>query len=150
MRDATALEPRVEIRVPEMVETIVAGWRRGGYFSIYFGSDPVYHFDGEGRLRRAFLQGDLYRTQGTTLARLKRVREDGGTQLVRHDLASHELSAFLRQMTDLLLGLGVALERQKFRILECIPKDADVLRDLLRSLAGISQSDPPLSARIKT
>jgi hypothetical protein len=98
MREATALVRRVELDVPGEPEPVVCGFHADGRLSVYFGSDPVYHFDPEGRLRRAFVDGHLFRTQGTTLACLTRVRTHAVTELRRRDLNPEELAAFFREM----------------------------------------------------
>src|SRR5260370_39735250 len=110
MAEATALSERVELEVPGEGEHIVAGCRDDGRWSIYFGSDPVYHFDGNGGLRRAFVAGDLYRSQARTLARLTRTRTDGEVHLVRHDLDVVELERLLSEMGERLDRLRAALE----------------------------------------
>ncbi|MDA1017654.1 MAG: hypothetical protein O3A00_24745 [Planctomycetota bacterium] len=94
MREATALVERIEFRISDEAQPIVAGFRRDGRFSIYFDADLVYHFDEQHRLRRAFVDGDLYRTQGTTLARLRRERTQSQTVLRSHDLSADELADF--------------------------------------------------------
>ena len=86
MGEATALVRRAEWKPLSGVEAVVTGFRRDGSMSLYFGADPVYHFDETGRLKRAFLAGRLYRTQGTTLAELTRRREKTETHLIRRDL----------------------------------------------------------------
>src|SRR4029077_15594660 len=92
MGEAKALRERVEYSIDGQPEAIVAGFRPTGQWSLYFGSDPVYHFAADGALRRAFCGDELYRTQGTTLARLSRVRTAEEVQLVRHDLSPVELA----------------------------------------------------------
>ena len=71
--EAVALRRRIELALPGCDNPVVAGYRSTGALSLYFGADPVYQFDERGRLRRAFVGGHLYRTQGTTLAELTRV-----------------------------------------------------------------------------
>src|SRR5436190_17503305 len=110
MAEATALRERIEYSVPGLSEPVVAGFRESGQWSIYFGSDPVYHFAADGALRRAFLEGDLFRSQGTTLARLTRVRTGDEVQLVRHDLAAAELEQFADRMKERLASLKGAIE----------------------------------------
>ena len=105
MAEATALRRRVELQVPSETEHTIAGFRDDGRFSLYFGPDPVYHFDGEGGLRRAYLDGKLYRTQGTTLARLTRNRTEQATLLRRNDLSELELQEFLHAMRCRLQNL---------------------------------------------
>ncbi len=89
MAEATALRERIEYSVAGQAEPVVAGFRTSGQWSLYFGSDPVYHFSANGALRRAFLGNDLYRSQGQTLARLTRFHELRlKCNLFRHDLTS--------------------------------------------------------------
>ena len=70
MREAVALVRRVECETGNENDSVISGFRKCGSLSLYFGPDPVYHFDDSARLRRAFGEGFLYRTQGTTLARI--------------------------------------------------------------------------------
>ncbi|MEZ6044739.1 MAG: hypothetical protein R3C11_03990 [Planctomycetaceae bacterium] len=56
---------------------------------LYLGPDPVYHFDAAGRLKRAYVEGLLYRTQESTLARLERLRRfRSGDQTYANDFAA--------------------------------------------------------------
>ena len=59
LREATALVERIELAPADAAddEHIVAGFRRDGALSIYFGADPVYHFNSAGELRRAYCDG---------------------------------------------------------------------------------------------
>lgn len=84
--EATAFVRRAELTVRGIGEPIVFGSKRDGAWSIYFGTDPVFHFDPGGRLKRAFAGGRLYRTQGDTLAELTREQTAGETILRRRDL----------------------------------------------------------------
>ncbi len=86
------------MQVNHEVNPIFWGQKKNGHFSFYFGSDPVYQFDQNGLLRRAFINGDLYRTQGITLARLTRERVSSQTVLIRHDLTGIELESCLQTM----------------------------------------------------
>ncbi len=74
MAEATALTRRAEW-IPPGEEPVVTGFRNNGAFSIYFGPDPCFHFTPKGELRRAFANGYLFRSEGTTLSRLLRQRE---------------------------------------------------------------------------
>jgi hypothetical protein len=134
MREATALRERVELAVPHEAEPVVAGFRADGRLSLYFGQDPAYHFDAEGGLRRAFRDGELYRSQGTTLARLRRQRTPESTDLARHDLAPDELDAFLQQMQARLRTLLEALQSGRVRIVARIPPDSDLLARLIEAI----------------
>jgi len=102
IREATALRNRVEWQLPGEPEFVFSGVRSCGSLSVYFGTDPVYQFSAAGGLRRAYADGFLYRTQGTSLARLHRERSTEQTVLLRTDLNENELSQFLGRMDERL------------------------------------------------
>jgi hypothetical protein len=136
MREAVALKRRMEIETnatatppgdgdvatgASKTEPIVLGFRDAtGWFSIYFGQDPVYTWDDEGRLRRAYEQGCLFRTQGTTLARLERRRGSSFVELVRHDLDAAECAGFVARMHVLLRGLHDSLAGNRYVLKGCV------------------------------
>src|SRR5437870_346539 len=112
LAEATALVERVELSIESPSnadfaaslatrgtkhDPIVAGFRRDGSLSIFFGGDPVYQFNARGELRRAFVNGLLYKAVQGKLAALRRVRSADETQLVRHDLTPAETVQFLDQ-----------------------------------------------------
>ncbi len=131
MAEATALRQRAELVLEGRSEAIVAGFRPDGHWSLYFGKDPAYHFDAAGCLRRAFVGGDLYRSQGHTLARLNRSRTDLAVELARRDLEPGELEQFLSRMTDLLAELKMALERGSASVVRQIPEGDDFVSKLI-------------------
>jgi len=135
MAEATALRERIEYSIEGRAGSIVAGFRQSGQWSLYFGADPVYHFAADGSLRRAFCGDELYRTQGTTLARLKRVRTADEVQLVRRDLTPAELSHFTSQMAGHLASLKTAIETGAAQMLRQVPADAAVEARLLDALS---------------
>ncbi len=150
MAEAAALRPRVELAVPGEPVPVVAGFREAG-MSLYFGGDPVYHFDEAGRLRRAFCGGRLYRTQGTTLARLTRLRTAAATELVRHDLSPAELDDFRRAMIRRIVNLAAMLDAGECEILREDPENSEVLAPLAMLLGEIIVADgalaPPLPGK---
>ena len=135
MQEATALCQRAEFRVPQLPQTVVAGYRRDGSLSLFFGPDPIYHFDPLLRLRRAFVDGQLYRTQGQTLAQLTRVRTPTATELRRRDLTSQELAEMLDAITGQIRILREALT-QSAQCLRVVPDDDELGPRLVRSLDG--------------
>ena len=145
MREAVALVRRVECETGNENDSVISGFRKCGSLSLYFGPDPVYHFDDSARLRRAFEEGFLYRTQGTTLARLERVRTDSVTELRRHDLSDSELEAFLVNMRTRLEKFSAALEAENYRLLKQVPADDPLIPDLLVALKQILLSTEPLA-----
>ncbi len=151
MREATALRQRAEFRLPQERETVIAGYRSSGSLSVYFGPDPCFHFDAAGRLRRAFVGGDLFRTQGDTVARLQRIRTGGTVELRRHDLPADELDAFLDMVRDRLASLVKGLQSDDAHCLQEIPADAHLAErlvgDLSRIVAGPLSLAPPIAGR---
>jgi len=130
---------------------VFVGFRRLGQPSFYFGADPVYQFDEQFRLRRAHRNGDLYRSEGTTLSRLRRNRSENASILVRQDLNVNELNKFRKEMEicfrDLHEGLsrGLAVAGRTTE-----PADEFLLRVKSASrqiLERIDQLSPAIAAR---
>jgi hypothetical protein len=115
----------------------VCGVRANGYWSFYLDPERVYQFDDHFRLRRAFVDGDLFRSQGRTLARMHRERSDSETALLRSDLAAFELTEYLSEMRRRLAELRDHLASGKVRILDVIPAEADVLAEVRAALESI-------------
>lgn len=145
MEEAVALKQRVEFSLPGESDLVVAGFRVAGEFSIYFGDDAAFHFDSQGRLRRAFTDGLLYRTQGTTLARLRRERTPSKTELERHDLRANEVDAFLAELRKRLIAARTALGDGKAQTLRQVSNGENVL-DLLSSKINEILTGGPLLA----
>jgi hypothetical protein len=101
--EAVSLIRRWEGRMPACSVPVLAGFKAHGETSFYFEPDRVYHYDTEGRLRRAFIDGLLYRSREDTLTRLRRERTESETALLRSDLTSDEVVAF---RTDMVAHLG--------------------------------------------
>jgi hypothetical protein len=117
--------------------------------SIFIGQDPVYQFDSEGRLRRAFVDGLLYRSHHTTLAMLKRERSETQTLLLRTDLPDDALQSFRGTM---LLSLGLLeqkLNSAAFSIRRSVPDSVSHITRIQSALAGIRLAEPWLSRTIR-
>lgn len=151
MRDARALARRIELRLPDEPEPVVAGFRPRGIVSVYFGADPVFHFDERARLRRAFVGGALYRSQGSTLARLVRRRTECETELRRHDLTPPELREFLARTSQRIERLGRAIAEGRVEVTRRVPADAELLSEVRALLTRISTAKiglaPPVAGR---
>lgn len=126
MREATAYARRCLVRTEGSQTPLFVGFRGNGGMSLYFGDDPVYQFDGDGRLRRAFVDGRPLRSQGSTLAQLTRRRGERVSELLRHDLSRDELESFRRELCRRLRTLCDKLEGGAWESLESIP-DAAVI-----------------------
>lgn len=110
LAEATALVERIELDVPGEAEAVVVGFRRDGAASFFFGADPVYQFNAARELRRAFVDGLLYKAVSGHLAELRRERSAGATVLWRRDLDGAEQGEFLARAAARLDGLRAALE----------------------------------------
>lgn len=152
MREAIALYPRAEFQVPQESEPVFWGQKRSGQYSFYFGGDPVYQFDEQGHLRRAYLDGHLYRTQGNTLARLTKVRTADSSTLERYDLKQAELEDVLHRMADRFTGLQTELEDpERFQLSEYLTDSTEEeLREQIQvQIALVLQGATQLAPRIR-
>lgn len=150
MREATGMRRRVSLSVQGLPEPIVAGFRSNGFFSIYFDQDPVYQFNDQGQLRRAYRGGFLFRTQGTTLAKLERVRTETQTVLQRTDLNSIEFAKFLAEMKRFLRQLCEAGSANNIVVHEVIPTESELLPKVLTASELALDCSQPLADALPT
>ena len=137
LREATALVERAELLVQVEGEPIVVGFRRDGSLSVFFGPDPVYHFNSTGELRRAYVGGLLYKAESGVLVVLRRERSEREVALVRRELGTQEAKGLLITARNRLAQLGEVLSRGEFQLVGQVPADADVagrVRDWLSAL----------------
>jgi len=147
---------RWELDVSWLDVPVVAGMRQfnpdlkreDGRLSIYLGPDRVYHFDDENRMRRAYVNGQLFRTQGTTLAVMERDRSDTATTLQRHDLSTAELETFRDECRRHLERLLASLISGDFTTLRDKQTDGCELHMLQRRLQTALDSSLPLAPAI--
>ena len=149
MREAVALPDRVELSVNGFESLITIGFRSNSAMSIFIGQDPVYQFDPEGRLRRAFVDGLLYRSQHTTLAMLKRERTDTQTLLLRTDIADDALQSFRGTMLFSLQILEQQLNSADFTIRRSVPDAISHITRIQSTLASIRLAESWLSPTIR-
>lgn len=149
IREAVGLPNRAEWSVPSQNEPVVTGIKRNGSLCLYLGADPVYQFDPEGQLRRAFVDGFLYRTQGSTLARIHRERTETESNLVRYDLDVAELDAFLNTMRSTLQTLRDELAGGEASLLRSVERDPVAgLPDFSRLIDEVLEATPALAPAI--
>ena len=149
MREAVALQERVELKVQGLGAIVTVGFRANSAMSVFFGQDPVYQFDPEGRLRRAFVDGLLFRSQHTTLAMLKRERTDTQTLLLRTELTDDRLRAFQTTMLLALEHLEQMLKASGYSLVRSVPEAASHVVRIQAALAAIRLADPWLSPAIR-
>ena len=148
--ELAALSPRMELRVGDQPGSVCAGRREStGGWSVFFRPDQVYHFDASGRLRRAYVEGFLYRSEGQTLSRLRRERSTAETSLLRHDLETTELDAFLAAMKSAIRDLLAEIQANHVTVLRVTPEDEDVVPTLSAALESAMRAEPPLAPAIR-
>jgi hypothetical protein len=149
LREATALVERVELSWVDdegSTSTLVAGFRKDGALSLFFGADPVYQFNAAGELRRAFRDGLLYKAVGGRLVSLDRVRTEVEVQLLRRELTADQERAFIQIMRSKLEALAILLERDNYTIVGQVPSTAEVtskLREWLGEHDDVTIADSP-------
>ncbi|WP_417388872.1 hypothetical protein [Gimesia sp.] len=152
MREATALYPRAVFQLKHLEEPLFWGEKKNGHFSFYFGSDPVYQFDQNAFLRRAFINGQLYRTQGNTLARLTKSHNSEESVLLRYDLTESELTACLQTMTQRFQELDLVWQDlQKVQMVQTLAECSDSELHILihNQIRQILQHSEQLAPRIR-
>jgi hypothetical protein len=140
LREATALLARGEIALVGQPEPVVAGFRRDGAASFYFGSDPVVQFDLALRVRRGFYHGDLLKAEQGRLVALTRHRTATETQLLREEWTDEQTGLYLADMRGRLVELTDQLKRRAARIIGAVPSVDDVIPRLQEWLAALPAS----------
>lgn len=150
LREATALVERVELSVAGFDENVFAGFRRDGGASFYFGQDHAFHFTSDGKLRRAFREGLLYKAEQGRLVALARRRTPNEVALVRRPSNAVETTAMLAEFQRRAAELSESMDRAAFRTIGRVPEHADVVARvrawLVDHAASISVADSPRSA----
>ena len=82
-----------------------AGFKRGT-FSLYFGDDPIFHYDRQGRWQRIYLDGVHYRKSlDNAVDAIGRVRTDSGLELRRRPVPYAEAADLDARARGVALGL---------------------------------------------
>ena len=152
MREATAFYPRAELQVDHELLPVFWGQKQNGSYSFYFGADPVYQFDQEGYLRRAYVDGALYRTQGNVLARLNRERNSNESILKRYDLTKAESALMQQEMSQRFQKLDSTFSKNnEIRFLRFLSDNSNCeLQELIQhQIKQILQHSEQLAPRIR-
>ena len=144
LREATALVERIELMPLDATGAtsddltpgapIIAGFRRDGALSIFFGPDLVYQFNAAGELRRAYINGLLYKATERRLASLGSRRTQHEVQLVRHELTDAEQTKVLATMSTRLSELLTLIDSDEFKVNGQQPPETDILGRLRTEL----------------
>jgi hypothetical protein len=130
LREATALVERVELELTKTGENLVAGFRRDGCVSFFFGRSPVWQFNTNSELRRAFLDGRLLKGEKQRLVALHRERSDSEVVLVREDLSADQEDKVLALADEMLHQLLTELSAGRFTIIGQVPVGAEIISRL--------------------
>ncbi len=149
IREAVALTERAEFRINGSIELVTIGFRTTRAMSVFIGQDPVYQFDPEGRVRRAFVDGFLFRSQHTTLARMVRERTETQTLLVRTDLNESELADFRSRMLSVLQSLQQSIMNGSAVISRSVPSDINLVPQVVSAIELALSASPWLSGEIR-
>ncbi|HYO26564.1 MAG TPA: hypothetical protein VEQ85_16605 [Lacipirellulaceae bacterium] len=110
LRDARGLAPRLQLRFDlQGQDTALFAGFRGEALSLYFGSDPVFHFNAAGELRRGYCRGTLIKADGGKLLAMDRVRTPQQIELRTHDIPPADEHALLDDLSKRLRGLRAAI-----------------------------------------
>lgn len=134
MQDATAYARRLMIRNTKTGESIFAGMRKPGGWSIYFGEDPVYQFNAQNKLRRVHFEDQNYAASAGKLYLLHRARVGGRVEIKKIYSVYTEQRMLadclkrLRELAELILTSGA-------RFVDCLPADdQELVADLAESI----------------
>lgn len=148
IREAVALTTRAELLFEGLEEPVTIGFRSNNAMSIFVGQDPVYQFDPQGALRRAFVGGFLFRSQHNTLARMHRVRTETETILSRTDLTEDELTQFKEAMLRCVKTLQSAVADDRFKVSRSVPESFNWHEVMRVELTRVLNAAPWLSSTI--
>ena len=125
MREATRLLPRASWSTAEIDRRIVTGIRPPGALSVYFGADPVYHFNSRGELRRAFIDGLLWKADRGRLVRMRRARSPEQTLLMATTVEADEQATRLARLQAELATFIDSVKREQTQLIESVGPQAD-------------------------
>jgi hypothetical protein len=139
LTEATALVERIELALPGYAEPVLAGFRASRCASLFFGADPVYQFNSQSQLRRAYAGGLLYKAQRGRLVSIARTRQAGRLELIERPVDEDAHVRFLATMTVHLNALRGALGAGQGEILRQVPLGGDVLAQLRAWLTALGE-----------
>lgn len=142
LREATALVERAELQIAGIDEPTIVGFRRTGAASVFFGADPVYQFNTQGELRRAYFRGQLIKAERGRLVALNRVKTEHEVQLVRQELTIAETEAFAGACLRDIAALRSALASGSFSVNGQAPANVDVVARIKTWLESLADPIP--------
>jgi len=148
LRDATALLPRVQLRltIDEEQKEVFAGFRASNALSIYFDADPVYHFNSHHQLRRAYIDNVPIKADRQRLISWQTRRTERAVELVPHVLSSSEQLQIAKDLFTHFETLKKVLDSSHYSCIGQVPEDGDgveLLRQWLMQYKGFAIASSP-------
>jgi hypothetical protein len=131
LRDAKALVPRIMLRTTILDKTcdVFAGFRSDS-LSMYFDSDPAYHFNSRGELRRAFVNDQIIKAVKGKLFIWEPVRKPDEVTMRSQLMTVEEMVDFSENWKRRFNALNKALDERTFDLVGQFPEDVDAMRKL--------------------
>jgi hypothetical protein len=137
LRDARALVPRVQLQVTLGGKrvSLFAGFR-GAALSLYYNADPVFHFNADGELRRAFLDGRLVKAGAGRLVAMERVFTPTAVELQAAEMSAEAQAALVADLAARLAELRDVLAAGDYTLDGQVPAEGDAVERLAAWLAS--------------
>ncbi|MFK8114143.1 MAG: hypothetical protein AB8B91_18220 [Rubripirellula sp.] len=100
---------------------LMVGFRPQGQASLYCGADPVFQFNQDHELRRAFFRGQRFSADNQRLVRLARQSSGGKVQFVPHAIGSAVEAELFQEFADWHQKLLEQNSRSSWRVIESTP-----------------------------
>ena len=141
LRDATALVPRLFLRAQFSKGScdVFVGFRPVSAVSIYFDGDPVYHFNTERKLRRAFVNDQNIKADDGWLVVWEPQRTAETVTMHGRTLSAIEQQEFGATVLSRIGKLREALWAGRFELLGQVPADGNAISLLLAWLREMQE-----------
>ncbi|QDV67805.1 hypothetical protein Poly24_15090 [Rosistilla carotiformis] len=114
LAEASGLPVRGALRLPDDWEVVV-GFRDDGSASWFFAADPVFQFDPQFQLRRAYCDGIRYAVAGGQIVRLEQLASTGRIHLTKHPLDRQQSDQLLDRWKQNIHQVRTAFENKTHR-----------------------------------
>lgn len=139
LRDATALVPRILLSVSIQGDAceVFAGFREPESLAIYFDDDPVYQFNSQGELRRAFVAGSIIKADKGQLVAWERSETFDQTAMISRRLSAEATNELTNAMLARFAELKASISNGNSKIVGQVPPDGDAFEKLQKWLGKI-------------
>ena len=150
LRDASNYCFRCEIRIPSIASLIFVGITQKRRFSLYFGQDPVYHFDKQCRIRRGFVRGKIFKSESGKLVQLTRKRTDTAVLLQRKLLSLESTTAWLNHAEQAIALLQQDWRLNRFEIVRSVPSNHAVCKPIQEILTELDSTQLIIAPSVRS